>query len=504
MDEATSSVERPAHVGLVASSITQLFNVPMLAHADTTLPEFATPALSLTNSEVLPNSPRPDALPVRDELPTRLIDRNAFVADGTDKALHKLLQHLGMQLQGDIFIAYNMQTGRRLQTASTRPGNYRDSVVSPLIQSALLECSHSDNCLLAMEENATSGVLRNLKQREKAALVLGIGAGKPDDRLGLVLCVADQTRVLKREAYEKLLKSIQSELPDWMETWRICRVGHSVQRWLSFTQFYRRRSGQIAVAALLGFIGCLAIPVPYWPRRECLVEPASRQFLASPIDGRVIDSMVRPGDVVAAGQLLARIDDERIRWDLAAAEAEYQMATKRRDSALATRAGGELRLAQLEQERFEIQIDALKKQLEELEIRSPIAGVVVQGDWHRNEGAPVDRGGTLFEISPLEAMRVEIQLTTEDLGQIPSNSIATMRVDAAHGTSWRGRVSRIDPRGQVVDSKVAFLAEMEVINDNTALRPGMKGAVRLSAGTRTIGWLLFHRPYVWLMKKLAW
>jgi len=45
---------------------------------------------------------------------------------------------------------------------------------------------------------------------------------------------------------------------------------------------------------------------------------------------------------------------------------------------------------------------------------------------------------------------------------------------------------------------------MEVANRDTLLRPGMKGSVRLSAGSRTIGWLLFHRPYVWLMKKLAW
>jgi biotin carboxyl carrier protein len=450
------------------------------------------------------NQATPIAEPPTEPTPSRLLDRNTLLPDGTDESLQKLLQHLAERLQAEIFLGFSSHGAQRLQAFSTRPANYRDKAVSPLFYSALLESSRSNTCLFAMEQNATSGVLRNVKEQEQATLVLGIGAGKPGQRLGLVICVKEQSQLLQKDVYGTILTEVQAELPGWLEQWKTARSGQSLQRWTAYATFYRQRTGQWAIAASAILLLCLAIPVPYWPQRDCVVEPASRRFLASPIAGRVSDAQVRPGDVVEAGQLLARIDDETIRWDLASAEAEYQMATKRRDSALASRAGGELRLAQLEQERFRIQIDALTKQLGELEIRSPIAGVVVQGDWHRNQGAPVDRGGTLFEIAPLETMRIETQLTTEDLAQIPTGSPATVRVDAAQGSSWQGKLSRIDPRGQVIDSKVVFVAEMEVANRDTLLRPGMKGSVRLSAGSRTIGWLLFHRPYVWLMKKLAW
>ncbi len=450
------------------------------------------------------NQALPTAEPPVKHTPTRLFDRNTLIPDGSDESLQKLIQHLGKLLQAEIFLGYSSHGLQRFHTFGTRPAGFRDQAVSPLLHSALLESSRSNNCLFAMDQNATSGVLRNVKDQEQAALVLGIGAGKPGYRLGLVMCVQEQTQLLQKDVYGTILTEAQAELPDWLEHWKTCRSGRRLQRWTAHATFYRLRTGQCAIAASLGLLLCLAIPVPYWPQRECVVEPASRRFLASPIAGRVSDAQVRPGDVVEVGQLLARIDDEKIRWDLATAEAEYQMATKRRDSALASRAGGELRLAQLEQERFGIQIDALTKQLGALEIRSPIAGVVVQGDWHRNQGAPVDRGGTLFEIAPLETMQIETQLTTEDLAQIPTGSPATVRVDAAQGSSWHGALTRIDPRAHVVDSKVVFVAEMEVANRETLLRPGMKGSVRLSAGSRTIGWLLFHRPYVWLMKKLAW
>jgi hypothetical protein len=32
----------------------------------------------------------------------------------------------------------------------------------------------------------------------------------------------------------------------------------------------------------------------------------------------------------------------------------------------------------------------------------------------------------------------------------------------------------------------------------------MKGTVRIDAGYKSIGRLVFHRPYTWLMKNLVW
>ena len=91
-----------------------------------------------------------------------------------------------------------------------------------------------------------------------------------------------------------------------------------------------------------------------------------------------------------------------------------------------------------------------------------------------------------------------------DLGEINVGDAVTVRVDSAFGTAWSGTISRIDPRAAVIDDKVCFVADVEVDNADNRLRPGMQGTVRISTGFKSIGWLIFHRPYRWLMKNLVW
>lgn len=434
-------------------------------------------------------------------------DSNINKPNGTVSSIEQMLEVTARGFGGAVFLGRNR--GGSVEKFSSQKASFRDAP-SATIDSSLIEASQArDTVFFANETTATSGVLQQLRDEQEATLVLSMGFQIGSDCWGLVICVPDKHSandgvLPTQEVIAFLVESLRKELPPWLEIWTLCRTGKKTQAWSERATFYRARKGQVGLGIAVLLCMSLAMPLPYWPQRECVVEPAARRFLASPISGRIMQAQVRPGDVVQTGQSLAKLDDEQLRWDLSAAEADYESASKRRDTALATRAGGEMRLAQLEQERIAIEIESLEKRLADLEIKSPIDGIVVQGDWFRSEGAPVERGDTLFEIAPLDRMQVETHLTTEDLGNVKVGSVATVRVDAAQGESWEGTLSRIDPRGQVVDSKVIFVADLEVTNRDNLLRPGMKGSVRITAGSKSLGWLLFHRPYVWLMKKLAW
>lgn len=387
-----------------------------------------------------------------------------------------------------------------------------------IVRSAVAEAVQSKQaCLFATVNGRSSLVLQQLRLATGHALLLGFGAShlaKPSAGanaaaeeaydFGIVIGVRRADLLQRKEAYAALIAQTQLELLAWLQIWRRCRAGSKLNIWRRRVRFYRRRRGQIGLFIVGMMLVCLAIPVPYWPQRKCSVEPASKSFVASPIDGRIRAATVRPGDLVKQGQVLAQLDDEQLRWQLSSAIAEYETASKKRDTALATRAGGELRLAQLEQERISVQIESLERQLERLELCSPIDGVVVQGDWFQSDGAPVSRGDMLFEIAAMNRMRVEVHLSTDDLARIDAGDQATIRVDSAPGAKWSATLNRIDPRGQVVDAEVVFKASLEVDNETNQLRPGMQGTSRIAAGTQTIGWLLFHRPMLWAMKKLAW
>ncbi len=289
-----------------------------------------------------------------------------------------------------------------------------------------------------------------------------------------------------------------------LEAWSIQQNGRYYQSWQKRILQIRSRPKLWVLASIVGLAIILMIPIPYQPKRNCVLEPSSRRFVASPIEGRLKSIEVRPGEIVKQGQLLGQIDDTQIIRDLGIAEAELQTQNKKREVALATRAGGELRLAQLECQLVQLKIDSLNDQLQRLEIVSPSDGIIVQGDWHGNEGMPVSFGQTLFEVAPLDRMTAEIHLKAEDLPWIHLGSGAVLRTEATLGQSWRGSLERIEPHAEVIDEEAVFIGEMEIDNVNCTFRPGMKAQVAVEAGKKTLLWILFRKPYQWLQNQWVW
>ncbi len=435
-----------------------------------------------------------------------LIDWNGLRPDGTELAFQKLAHHLSTLLHAEIHFGRALASGGVAFEFSS-PARTELADVVNLTRSAIVEASFAvGKVLVASQSEMTSGVLENFRNVHQLQFVISFAVADPRGPLepttGVVLGLAGAFPMGMDPP--KLLEQLRIELSAWIFAWHACRE-HA--RTNSFGRLLRKwplqRAKWLALGSAVASLSLL-IPVPYWPQRQCVVEPAARRFVSSPVDGRVLRSLVRPGDIVDAGQSIGHMDDSQLRLELSAAQAELEQAGKQQDSALAHQEGGKMRMAQLEQQKVALKIQSLQAQLERLELRSPIAGVVLQGEWYRSEGAPVARGDTLFEIAPLETMTVQVHLTTEDLGEIAVDDSATVHVDSANGEKWSGKLSRIDPRAEVIDEQIRFVADMEVVNRDNRLRPGMKGTVRLSAGYRSLGWLVFHRPYMWLMKNLVW
>ncbi len=444
--------------------------------------------------------------PVSAPLLTRFIDWNLHHPDGTDVALQELLKHCGDLLGAEVIVGRTLPSGGiGLIISSNRVWSRAQS--SAKFDASILEASLAQhNFLVATEDNHNSGVLNCLRQTGQYGSVIGFALKNAtcplELPLGVLICQSQSSS--NSGTSLGLLPQLQAELSAWLHTWQACRNSSTQQTWANTVARLKKYRRALLLGCAVATTLLVFAPAPYWPQRECIVEPSARRFVASPIDGRVLRSLVRPGDVVAAGQVIGQLDDEHLRWEIGAAEAEMQAAQKHRDSALAHKEGGKLRLAQFEQQQIALKIQSLQSQLQQLELRSPSAGIVLQGEWFRSEGAPVARGDTLFEIAPLEHMTIEVHLKTEDLGEINVGDTVTVRVDSAFGTAWSGTISRIDPRAAVIDDKVCFVADVEVDNADNRLRPGMQGTVRISTGFKSIGWLIFHRPYRWLMKNLVW
>lgn len=267
---------------------------------------------------------------------------------------------------------------------------------------------------------------------------------------------------------------------------------------------FRSLQGRIALVLAFAAVLALAIPFPHRLHCDCLIEPVTRRFVAAPFDGVLERALVGPGDVVQQGDLLARLDGREIRWKRAGVAADQNQARKKRDAAQASHDYADMQIAALEMERLELELRLLDHRAENLEIRSPVAGVIASGDLERAEGAALKVGQSLFEIAPLDKMIVEVSVPDEDVSFITAGLPLQIRLDAYPGMQWQATMTQLHPRSEIRDENNVFITEAELDNADGRLRPGMKGRARIETTQRPIGWLLFHKPWEFISKKLQW
>jgi multidrug resistance efflux pump len=272
-----------------------------------------------------------------------------------------------------------------------------------------------------------------------------------------------------------------------------------VSRWArSARAIWHRRStwqAKAAVATAIYLAALLCLPRPYTIHTDCQIQPVTRRFVVAPFDGRLETAVVSPGDVVSQDAVLARMDGRDVRWELTGLVAELGRSAKRRDAAMASHDVVTAQLAKLDMERLEANIQMLERRAQNLDVKSPIDGIVVSGDLERAEGAPLTKGQTLFEVAPLDKMIVEIAIPDREIAYVRPGREVTIRLDAYPGQTWSSTLDRIHPRSENKDGRNVFIGEVQLQNSSQLLRPGMDGSARVISELHPLGWNLFHKAW---------
>ncbi len=287
-------------------------------------------------------------------------------------------------------------------------------------------------------------------------------------------------KVLERGTVKQWLSACRNKLPAWLT-----------------------RSWMLVAATVI----CLPLAYPWHVHTPCavLLEPQVHRLIAAPFEGIFEQNLVLPGDYVQAGQPLGRMDGREIRGRLAAIEADLARATKSRDSNLAGGKLAEAQIDKLQSERYLQERAALTRRLQQVEISSPISGIVVSDDLKRHEGAAVKIGQSLYEVAPLEKLVAEVAIPEEELELVASGSPVTVRLDAFPGRSWEGHVERIHPRAEPRENRQVFIAETTLTNDDRfELRPGMKGTAKAEGPQMPGVWLLARKPFNAFRRFMGW
>ncbi len=281
--------------------------------------------------------------------------------------------------------------------------------------------------------------------------------------------------------------------------------GRGLRRWmLSLERSLSAGGRHFTWMALAACAALMLVPVPHPVECRCEVQPVQRRFVAAPFEGKLERALVEPGDTVKAGQLIATLDGREVRWELAGLMADQGRLAKERDGHRAKHDFPAAALSELELKRNDLKIKLLEHRSDNLEIRSPVDGLILAGDLRKAEGMPLKLGQTLFEIAPPGGMIVEAAVPEESLPYLTPGQRVTVRLESLPGHTLTGTLTKIDPQSERRYDDFAFVSDVELTETNDELRPGMHGHCTIDAGHCQLGWRLFHRLWesVWL--RLGW
>ncbi len=255
---------------------------------------------------------------------------------------------------------------------------------------------------------------------------------------------------------------------------------------------------------VMAVISIMLVPVQYKVRCNCETEPVGRRYAVAPFAGIIEEGFVEAGDQVIQGQLLARMDAEEMRWELASVLAEQQQASKQREIELARRNVTESMLSDIEQERLAAKAELLRHRLASVEIRSPINGVVLTGSLERAQGAAIAMGDVIYEVAPPNHLRLEVLVPSDEVPHVQVGQPIQIWIDGITDSSFRSTVSRIRPSSELREGKNVFVAEVLLPTLDSRLRPGMNGSVRINCASNPLFWNLFQRPWEWFVSRMTW
>jgi multidrug efflux pump subunit AcrA (membrane-fusion protein) len=233
-----------------------------------------------------------------------------------------------------------------------------------------------------------------------------------------------------------------------------------------------------------------------------ILEPNQRVTVRAAVPGIVTDVYADEGRPVEAGAPLVRFRNLPLQSKLARSESEYSVTSHRAISA--TLRYGNFGPVAREQESLARQTNELSSEAANLDLKSPISGVVLTPRVSDRLGAYVTEGTELLEIADLSQLRARIYVSEHDVYKLRIGSRASLQVEGiarkwnAHALAISALSTEIDPGlGDQTQYKGLlppnfFLADLVVANPEGILKPGMAGTARIYGRRLSLGGLAWQ------------
>jgi len=253
------------------------------------------------------------------------------------------------------------------------------------------------------------------------------------------------------------------------------------------------------------------------------VEPVTSLNVKSELAGKVIKLFVEEGDKVKTGQKLVLIQPQPEEAQQVA-QTKASIKSKNLDLEEAERnlkrmetlyekgfiAEQEVEDARKQYENSKIQLQLAKKQLwvvlggeenvdienfnldlegvENITLKSTINGMITsinveEGEMITSGTQALGGGGTgIMTVADLNEMIVKANINEVDVGKLQKGQKVKIGFDAIRGKVYQGKVKRISPSGTEEANLVIYPVEVEILDSDARIRPGMTADLDIIIG----------------------
>ncbi|MCW5923164.1 MAG: efflux RND transporter periplasmic adaptor subunit [Saprospiraceae bacterium] len=216
--------------------------------------------------------------------------------------------------------------------------------------------------------------------------------------------------------------------------------------------------------------------------------PAKEMFVISETAGRVLEVYRNKGEWVNEGDLIAKVDDELLRTELEATQANLAKLYKDRERLTNLIEGEAAPRNKIEDVSLgilaaEAKEKGLKKQIANTSIKAPMTGTM--GLRFIERGSVIGPGIQVAQITNLEKLFLMVKVTERDVLKVRKGQSVIVSPDVYPGLSIPGKVTNIGLRA---DNAFTYDVEIEVINPTKSpLRAGMHGMAKFTFDTNRQG-----------------
>jgi hypothetical protein len=260
---------------------------------------------------------------------------------------------------------------------------------------------------------------------------------------------------------------------------------------------------------IVAIVSCLilapfVVPVENKISGKCAIQPMHRYYARSKTDGILKSFLVREGNKVAQGSVVALLDDDPYQKKLVEASSRRNVLNADAMRYFGLKQYAEYEIASLKLKEADAEIAFLNSELDKTRIMAEGSGVIITPEPRFLEriGKPVAKGEELIEIGELDRLKLEVAVEEKDIKFIQVGQDIRFLLNSLPEKSFAVKVNKIREKAEAKEAQNNFIIEADLNGLQGPFKPGMEGMARIYTGKASLGKVYFRDMIDWFTMKI--